>query len=150
MQIPSRFAPQVVGLPVMVFPDEPKTFRLDRYSAAGPITDEDLLNLLDLRVDVIAGSYTSAVPVVREDGGAHQFQLLADYVQGDYQPRVQVSGPTFQRVVNGPFSIRNPIARRVVPGGENGVVWLAMGVGDLPPGDMTITAIATRPMPGGE
>lgn len=143
-------SPRVVGLPAMVFPGELKTFRLDLNSAAGAITDPDFLNLLDIKADVITDSGTEAVPVVRENGGPYQLQLLADYGQGDYQLRVQVSGPTFQRVVNVPFSIRNPIALRVVPGGENGVVWLAMSAGDLAPGDMTISAIATRPMLGAE
>ena len=143
-------SPHVVGLPAMVFPGELKTFRLELNSAAGPIIDKDFLNLLDIRADVITDSETRAVPVVREDGGAYQLQLLADYVQGDYQLRVQVSGPTFERVINVPFSIRNPIAMRVVPGGTSGVVWLAMSAGDLAPGDMTISAIATRPMLGAE
>lgn len=79
-----------------------------------------------------------------------QLKLLADRVQGDYQLRVQVIGPTFGRVVNVPFSIRNPIALRVVPGSENGVVWLAVSAGDLAPEQMNISAMATRPMLGAE
>lgn len=142
--------PRILGLPAMIFPGELKTFALEMGSASGRITDRQFLDLLEIEADVISPSGRSAVPVQMTSDGQYQLQLLAAENQGDYRLQVRVRGPTFERIVTIPFSIRNPISLRLMPDSGAGTVWFTMTAADIVPEQMQVQAVATRPMLGAE
>jgi hypothetical protein len=141
--------PVLQGLPAMVFPGELKSFRLDLAGHNGiPITDSDFLNLLDVDAALVSSDLVQPLSLERHPDGYLQLQMLAPDKQGDYAVRIRVSGPTFERISEVPFSIRNPISLRVVPAADGGLIWLAINAGEISPELTRVSAVITRPMQG--
>lgn len=119
----SDLQPRLVDLPATIFPGELHTFELLLESAGETVRDEEFLALLDVAAELHGPDGRETLLVERGEAGRYQVHLLGLRKQADYELRVSVSGKTFDRVKNVPFSVRNPLVIEMHPRPDGLVMW---------------------------